>query len=245
MNINQDLSEVASFLARRDVDHLEQIPPVDFVVLLGSSLLTTVEIAATVFTSGKTPRILIAGGIGHSTELLYDVVRRSSQFQDIPVQDRPESEILADILTRHFDVPTSAIVVEDRSTNCGGNAREVRRILSEQGIEPKRLLLIQDPTMQRRSHASFERAWRGNVAPEFFSFAPFIPKVEGGVLTPHDQWSWSRFISLVVGEIPRLIDGPTGYGPLGKDFIEHVDIPESILASHLRIAEWSGLSTRV
>lgn len=245
MKIDQDLSDIASFLARRDVAHWEQIPPVEFVVLLGSSLLTTVELAAQVFTSGTAPRILVVGGIGHSTELLYDVVRRSCQFQDIPVESRPESEILADILVMHFDVPRSAILVENRSTNCGGNAWEVRRLLSEQGIEPKRLLLIQDPTMQRRSHASFERAWRGLVPPEFLSYAPFIPKVEDGVLTPSDQWSWSRFISLVVGEIPRLIDGPTGYGPLGKDFIEHVDIPESILDSHLRIVEWSGLSTRV
>jgi uncharacterized SAM-binding protein YcdF (DUF218 family) len=244
MNIDQDLSLVASFLARRDTPHLEQVPHADFVVLLGSSLLVTVEIASKVFLSGTADRILVAGGIGHSTELLHEAVRNSPQFHHILVDDRPEAEILSEILVSHFGVPQSAILTETRSTNCGANAWEVKRVLFEQGLEPQRLLLIQDPTMQRRSHASFERAWRGDCGPEFISYAPFVPAVVNGVLSPPGQWTWHRFVSLIVGEIPRLIDEPSGYGPKGKDFIEHVEIPDEVLAAHARIAEWSGQSTR-
>ncbi len=30
------------------------------------------------------------------------------------------------------------------------------------------------------------------------------------------------------GELPRLRDDATGYGPCGRDFIAHVDIPQDV-----------------
>lgn len=38
----------------------------------------------------------------------------------------------------------------------------------------------------------------------------------------------NRYISLLLGEIPRLTDDINGYGPKGKDFISHVDIPLNV-----------------
>ena len=37
-----------------------------------------------------------------------------------------------------------------------------------------------------------------------------------------------RHISLLMGEIPRLSDTPDGYGPRGKGYIAHVDIPPDV-----------------
>ena len=46
---------------------------------------------------------------------------------------------------------------------------------------PRSLVLVQDPTMQRRTHAAFDR-WRGADEPEVRSHAPFVPVVgEHGV----------------------------------------------------------------
>lgn len=39
------------------------------------------------------------------------------------------------------------------------------------------------------------------------------------------MWEINRYISLLMGEIPRLSDDENGYGPKGKGFIAHVDIP--------------------
>ena len=36
-----------------------------------------------------------------------------------------------------------------------------------------------------------------------------------------------------MGEIPRLTDNAEGYGPNGKKFICHVDIPENCFGRHL------------
>lgn len=37
-----------------------------------------------------------------------------------------------------------------------------------------------------------------------------------------------RYVNLLMGEITRLTDDANGYGPLGKNFIAHVDIPEEV-----------------
>ncbi|EIY0006856.1 YdcF family protein, partial [Salmonella enterica] len=41
-------------------------------------------------------------------------------------------------------------------------------------------------------------------------------------------WTVARYLSLIAGELPRLRDDETGYGPRGKDFIIHVDIPRDV-----------------
>lgn len=48
--------------------------------------------------------------------------------------------------------------------------------------------------------------------------------------------------SLLLGEIPRLSDTPDGYGPQGKGFLAHVDIPSAVQAAfnYLR-QEYPGL----
>ena len=42
------------------------------------------------------------------------------------------------------------------------------------------------------------------------------------------MWDMDRYVNLLMGEIPRLTDGPEGYGPRGRQFIAHVDIPEEV-----------------
>ena len=38
----------------------------------------------------------------------------------------------------------------------------------------------------------------------------------------------NRYVNLLMGEIPRLSDDANGYGPNGKNYIAHVDIPENV-----------------
>ena len=42
------------------------------------------------------------------------------------------------------------------------------------------------------------------------------------------DWVMERYMSLLLGEIPRLTDGIGGYGPKGKGYIAHVDIPPEV-----------------
>ncbi|WP_410788583.1 YdcF family protein [Kribbella sp. C-35] len=137
---------IARYLARRDpIDR-----PVDRVVLMGSAVLESVDAAATAHRVYGVP-ILVTGGIGHSTSFLEEALRR----RDVEsATGRPESHVFGDLLISAGVAPED-IAVEDRSTNCGENAAFTRDLIST----PQTLLLIQDPTMQRRTHACFERSF--------------------------------------------------------------------------------------
>ena len=45
---------------------------------------------------------------------------------------------------------------------------------------------------------------------------------------PWGMWDMERYVSLLMGEIPRLTDDPAGYGPHGAGYIAHVDIPKEV-----------------
>jgi uncharacterized SAM-binding protein YcdF (DUF218 family) len=127
-------------------------------------------------------------------------------------------------------------LVEDRSTNCGENAEFTRRMIDR----PQSLVLLQDPTMQRRTHACFERSFADLPGTRLVSHAPVIPwigpdHVSAGPGEP-EIWSRERFRSLVLGEIHRLRDDGDGYGPRGRNFIDHVDIPAEVLAAYNQLS---------
>jgi uncharacterized SAM-binding protein YcdF (DUF218 family) len=118
------------------------------------------------------------------------------------------------------------------------------RILKEKGHVPKSVILIQDPTMQLRSHASFIKEWAEEET-LILSYCPFIPQLkmqEPGYEYINEGinglWSKERFIELIMGEIPRLRDDANGYGPKGKGVISHVDIREDVLDSYQRLISY-------
>jgi len=228
MSLDQAL--IARYLARQDADDL----PVDLIVLMGSAVLESVEAAAELYHADRAPRILVSGGIGHSTHHLGEAASRRGL--EVETTGRPESHIFRELLISRYDVPPAAIAVEDQSSNCGENADFSRRMIDR----PGRLLLIQDPTMQRRTHACFERSFRDLPGTRLISRAPLIPHigpehVSSGPDLP-EIWSRKRFTSLLLGEIRRLRDDADGYGPRGRNFIDHVDIPEHVLAAYERVA---------
>ena len=58
------------------------------------------------------------------------------------------------------------------------------------------------------------------------------------------MWPMDRYISLLMGEIPRLRDDIDGYGPLGKNYIAHVDLPSSVEVAFARLLKEYGGSVR-
>lgn len=64
------------------------------------------------------------------------------------------------------------------------------------------------------------------------------------VRKPHGMWTVERYVDLLMGEIPRLTDDLNGYGPKGKGYIAHVDIPKEVIPAFEELKRVYGSRTR-
>lgn len=236
--IKDCINLIGEFLGRRDISNLNKEEmekyigknKVDILVLLGNSIPYTIECAVYAFNNNLCNKILINGGIGHSTELLRNAVRNEDRFKSINVDNRAEADIIFDIMIKIYNIPKEKIIVENKSTNCGDNAIKAVEKLNEQEISYESLLLIQDPTMQLRTYASFLKYVPKEV--KVINYSPFVPKINEDLKLTNKGingiWNEKRYLELIMGEIPRLRDDENGYGPKGQNFIEHIDIPNEI-----------------
>ncbi|MDF2565241.1 MAG: hypothetical protein K0Q53_1636 [Massilibacillus sp.] len=108
-------------------------------------------------------------------------------------------------------------------------------LMKQNKLCPKNIIIVQDATMQCRMDAGF-RKYLENVEVQLINFAAYKVRVEVRdeklVIEPSDLWGmWDieRYISLLLGEIPRLLDNNNGYGPNGKGYIAHVNIPLNVV----------------
>ena len=225
-------NQVGAWLAQDDLATLPALPQVDVVVLAGNAVIPTIDAACRLAAAQAVP-LLISGGVGHSTGYLYEAVRQDPRYRTLPVDGRPEAHVLADIAHDYWHIPHSRLVVEDQSTNCGENARFTRTTLESRGLAHRRGIVIQDPTMQ---------------PPQWLSFPGCSPVLEqtdgqlgfagGGA----GLWPVTRYLGLLLGELPRLQDTPEGYGPRGKDFISHVTFPPEIRDAWRQLREDAQLA---
>ncbi|RDW59910.1 hypothetical protein BP6252_12997 [Coleophoma cylindrospora] len=253
-----DINIISEFLSHPQIQNLSAHDPVDVIVICVSAVFHSAEVLFRALEArpdlAKT--LVLCGGIGHSTQLIYDAVARSPAYSQLTedIKGLPESRVLEKILERFFDVEKirsggCKILIEDQSTNCGANARKTREVLEKNGLPvPKSCIVIQDPTMALRTVASFAKVYEDvDLAPDFFSCPGFVPQVrdseqgfeyvmpDGGEIA--GLWEMERFLNLIVGEIPRLRDDANGYGPMGTGFIVHVDIPDEILEAWGRVQQ--------
>lgn len=245
-----DVNLLARFLAHEQLQDISSpsCPSVDCIVICVSAVLHGAE---TIFRALQTrpdftKTLVLCGGIGHSTPLLYDAVARNPEYHSLAkeIVGLPEARVLEIILYRYFDVSaiTSAgcrVMIEDKSTNCAANALETRKLMAESGLPiPKTCVVVQDPTMALRTLVSFEKIYEDlALSPKFLSCPSFMPqmsKADGQLhydvenVPATELWETGRFFDLIMGEIPRLRDDEAGYGPKGKGFIPHVDIPVEV-----------------
>lgn len=223
---------IVDFLCHRDVEKLEESTVKSFfggncgdvVIVFGNDLPGTAEAGCEAWKRGLGKWLLFCGGIGHSTEILKSRMAREACYGSCG-EEGSEAELFAKIAVHKYGIPGQRILLDTKSTNCGENAENARAVLEASGIEAKRVILMQDPLMQRRSFMGLKKAMPDRV--KILSFAPFLPRLlENGEVS--DGRDRMRFLELLLGEIRRLRDDEHGYGPRGAGFIGHVDIPENV-----------------
>ncbi|KAF2020514.1 hypothetical protein BU24DRAFT_445722 [Aaosphaeria arxii CBS 175.79] len=259
MGIADDINTIARFIACEDIPGLQSINPVDCIILCVSSVLHSPETVFNIIQARPsiTKTLVLCGGIGHSTEPIYDAVARHPRFRDIAadVGGLPEAQVLHVIFERFYasqfaeDDPAPTILLEDRSITCATNATEARKLLEANGLgEIESMVIVQDPTMVRRTVECFKKAYEGAAhVPRFEGCPVFVPVVGSGaggglefsapVVAKEDMWPMERYLELVMGEIPRMRDDGNGYGPKGKGVIPHVDIPVEVEKAYGRLCD--------
>jgi uncharacterized SAM-binding protein YcdF (DUF218 family) len=183
-----------------DYHHLNhRLEKSEIILALGSNDLRVAEYAADLYLQGWAPWLMFSGNTGTFTR---------GRFA------RSEAETFAAIAIEK-GVPEESILIEPESTNTGENVIFSRRLLERRGFDPKSLILVQKPYMERRTYATFMNFWPGKhliVASPPIAFADY-PTAE----LPRDL-----VINIMVGDLQRISIYPQ------KGFQIQQDIPADV-----------------
>ncbi|MFW3587618.1 ElyC/SanA/YdcF family protein [Vagococcus fluvialis] len=247
------INNLAKFCGKKDLESLTQtnlkeqfnMEQVDVLVLLGGSILSGGDCLTKAINNNIAKKYLIVGGYGHTSASLFENMEK--EYPNSTKEINSEAELFAKYLELKYKL--TADFLETKSTNCGNNITNLLELVRENNLEMESILLIQDATMQLRMDVTLRKYISSDVT--IINY----PAYEVEVTSSDNQlryssviagmWDTERYISLLMGEIPRLTDNLTGYGPKGKDFLVHIDIPENITASYEVLKEIFPDATRI
>jgi len=132
----------------------------DAILVLCSIDERVAKYAAELFLKGFGDYIIFSGGVSTSDDTLKTNWQGS------------EAEHFAKIAVA-LGVPESKILIEDQAQNTGQNITLTHKLLVERGLQPKSLLLVQKPYMERRTYATFKKQWPGADV-QFYVTSPDI-----------------------------------------------------------------------
>jgi uncharacterized SAM-binding protein YcdF (DUF218 family) len=213
-------------------------------------VIATLEAACSLMQRAPAARILFSGGVGRATPYLFANLCASSYGvlvgRGTIRESMTEAEMYAAVARHAFGIEPGRIRLEDRSSNTGENARFSLELLKNLVPRQGSILILQDPVMQRRAMLTWAReAEIAGSDLRALSHAVFVPRVEPGPPATlrftggqgRGTWTQERFLALLLGEIERIHDDENGYGPKGRNFLPHVEIPEPVYQSYLHVRE--------
>lgn len=234
-NIAECINILGRFCGPRDVAELTRsqlqrrygLEQADVMALFGGSILCGGDVLAEAIQNGVAKHYVIVGGEGHTTRTLREKIH--GLFPETAVEEMPEAELFDAYIRRRYGV--RAGLLECRSTNCGNNITCLLELLRQNNIPFHSIILAQDATMQRRMEAGMRKYAAEAQIINFATYATRVVEREGGLAFEHQpagMWDMERYITLLMGEIPRLSDDAGGYGPQGRGYIAHVEIPAAV-----------------
>lgn len=179
-----------------------QMSKADLILALGSKDGKVASRAAELFRQGLAPKILFSGGLGKLTAEVTNI---------------PEAERFAKVAIDE-GVPEEAILIENKSTNTGENIQFSFELLKGNNLNPKKIILITKPYMERRAYATFMKQWPENDI-EILVTSPQMTFEE---YLNYGDTSPEEIINLMVGDLQRIKFYPE------KDFQIPQEIPDDI-----------------
>lgn len=123
-------------------------------------------------------------------------------------------------------------LLETKSTNCGNNIIYLLDLLETKGIDWQSILLMQDASMMCRMSATLKKFAPEKTIIDYATYKASVTATRDNLEFKEEipyMWTMKHYVSLLLGEIPRLRDDKNGYGPLGKNFIAPVDISTEVM----------------
>lgn len=238
------VNALGSFCGKRDIEELTSsslmkrygIPQADIFVLFGGSIICGGDVLAKAIQNKVARHYIIVGGAGHTTQTLREKVH--AEYPSIETKGLTEAEIFNQYLKVNYGL--QADYLEMHSTNCGNNITYLLDLLKEKRLFFQSIILCQDATMQYRMEAGLRKYVSDNVT--IINYASYQAELSlDGVpvfsCPVHGMWQFERYLTLLMGEIPRLSDNADGYGPKGTGYIAHVDIPEKVMEAFRYLKE--------
>jgi uncharacterized SAM-binding protein YcdF (DUF218 family) len=191
----------------------------DAIVVLCSHDIRVAETGARLFTDRWAPLLIFSGGLGAITRQMWQ---------------EPEAEQFARVAAE-LGVPRDRILIENRSANTGENVRFTRELLASLGMDPRKLIVVQKPYMERRAYATFRKVWPDPeivVTSPQVSLEQYLASYANAELSPDDV------VSIMVGDLQRI----RLYPAMGFQIPQ--DIPEDVWAAYEELVR-AGYDSRL
>lgn len=198
-----------------------ELKKADAILVLGNRDIRVAQYAADLYLAGWAPWLLFSGS--------------GIQETHKPGRERfinsTEAEVFAKIAIDK-GVPAEAIIIEDKAENTGQNYEYSLRLLKEKGIEPKTLIIVQKPYMERRAYAT-GKVWLPSL--ELISTSPDISLADyPNEDNSHDE----HWIHTMVGDLQRIKEYPA------KGFQVKQEIPKEVWEAYEYLVE-AGYTNRL
>ncbi len=153
----------------------------DCIFVLGSHDTRVAERAADLFLEGWAPLLIFSGGLGRLTDGVW-LETEADKFAAI---------------AKNKGVPSSSILIENKSTNTGDNILFTQALLKERNLNPESFIVVQKPYALRRSYATFKKHWPHKkilVTSQQIKLEQY----------PNKDISLEQVINIMVGDLQRI-----------------------------------------
>jgi uncharacterized SAM-binding protein YcdF (DUF218 family) len=170
-------------LAKRIWDYMrlnQTLAPADCILVFGSHDVRVAKYGAELFLRKLASRMVFSGKRGRLTEEWRET----------------EAEKFARVAVR-AGVPRGKILIEREAGNTGENVLYTKRLLAKRGLDPRRLIVVHKPYMERRAWATFGKVWpqvKIIVTSPPFSFEDY----------PDRTISKRDVITIMLGDLQRI-----------------------------------------
>lgn len=130
-----------------DYMHLNhKLEKADAILVLGCSDISVVDVGIELYKKGYADKIIFSGGLGKDTSKIWD---------------EPEANKFAKLAISK-GIPENKILIENKSTNTGENFRFTKKLIEENNLKIRKIIIVHKPYDEKRAYATFK-----NWMPEY------------------------------------------------------------------------------